>query len=325
MSDDAESGLASWATAGMESERGSVEAQPSQQQIDAATLAELKVANEAAPEPVAEAEPVEAEAGDAPSSEEPTEAAPVTAETPKAPKRKPQPLEPWIKERIGEETGKRREAERKAAEAEARAAVLAAEAEALRKRLANPGAPEAEGKPAGTPAAPDAPAAARPDYVPVSEVEARAAKLAAERELNAKADQTYYAGKAAYSDFEDAIAPLQEMGAFSRPDFYEAVFATEAPQDVLYHLGSNPNEGSRILGLLKSGQMMKAAAELTRLESRLSGEKAAAKAAAVKGTKAPAPIKPVGGSAIPTVDITKMDDDDFTSELNKRARANGWW
>lgn len=323
MSDDAESGLASWATAGMETERGAVEAQPSQQQIDAATLAELKVANEAAPEPVAEAEPAEAEAGDAPSSEEPTDAPPV-AETPKAPKRKPQPLEPWIKERIGEETGKRREAERKAAEAEARAAVLAAETEALRKRLANPTAPDAEGKPTATLTASETPAA-RPDYVPASEVEARAAKLAAEREMNAKADQTYYAGKAAYSDFEDAIAPLQEMGAFSRPDFYEAVFATEAPQDVLYHLGSNPNEGSRILGLLKSGQMMKAAAELTRLESRLSGEKAAAKAAVAKGTKAPAPIKPVGGSAIPSVDITKMDDDDFTSELNKRARANGWW
>jgi hypothetical protein len=281
-----------------------------------------------APEPVAEAVP-EPEASEA--APEPAEAAdgehepvaePAVAESPKPAKGKIKPLEPWVKERLGEMTAKQRDAERRAAEAEARANVAIAESEALRKRIQ--AAPAPEGKESEPSAVVPLNRQSDPSLVPASEVEARAQRLATEREMNARADQAYYAGKAQYSDFDDAIAPLQEMGAFANKGFYDALFASGAEPDVLYHLGSNPNEASKIVGLIKSGNVTKATAEMTKIATAIEAKKAAPKPAP-KTSQAPAPIKPVGGSALPSVDLDKADDETFTAEFEKKAKTNGWW
>lgn len=295
MGDDEDRGLAAWAAQGIEPE-------PAPEPIPEPVVAPDSESVVEAPEPVAEA----------PDADEPEAVAEAPPEAGKPAKGKIKPLEPWVKERLAEMTAKQRDAERKAADAEARAVALEAEAESLRKRAPAEGETPAPGKPQ------------RPSgYVPESEVEARAAKIASERALNARADQTYYAGKAAYEDFDAAIAPLQEMGAFGRPDFYEAVFATDAPQDVIYHLGSNPNEASKIVALLKGGNATKAAVEIARIEARVAAAKSAP--APRKVSNAPTPIKPVGGSAVPgDIAPDKMDDEQFDKEFFALARDRNW-
>jgi hypothetical protein len=266
----------------------------------------------AAPESVA------AEASETAADPETTAA----AEAPKPAKGKAKPLEPWVKDRLAEVTAQRRAAEKALEEERTRAAVLNAELEALRRRAAEPAAD-------GAPKPPDAPTAApkAATALPQDEIERRAQQLAADRDLNARANATYEAGKAAFPDFDEALAPLQEMGAFTQPSFYDAVFATDAPEAVIHYLGSNPNEGSRVLGFLKAGQAVKAAAEMTKIATKIEAEKAAAKTAAVKRvSQAPAPIRAVGGSAVPQpLALDKLDDAAFDVEFGKMARQNGWY
>lgn len=272
------------------------------------------------PEAPAEAAAVVAE-GEAPPAvvEEPAAEAPPVVEAPK-PKKAVQPLPTWMKDRFAEQTARQRDAERAATEARARADVAEAELAELRKRGATGEAP---------PARKDAPSA---DFVPRTEVEARAAEIARMDAFNSQADQAYFAGKAAYKeDFDAALQPLQAMGAMQRMDFQEAALATGAAHDVLFELGSDPDKASEILGHLKAGRVAKATAEMTRVADAVAARKAAEDAAAKakKGktteiSKVPAPIRPVGGSALPMVDLEKADDETFDRELSGVMRKLGW-
>lgn len=236
------------------------------------------------------------------------------------PAKKPTPLPPWMQVRLAEQTAKQREAERQAQEAVARAQVAEAELATLRQRAANPDA-----APVVDPARVD-PRQAPAGFVPESEVEARAERKASERAFNAQADAAYYAGKESYADFDDALKPLHAIDALGRRDFQEAALATEAAPDVLYYLGCNPDEASKILGDLKAGNTAKATAQMTKIALTVGAQKEAAKkAAAPKPSNAPAPIRPVGGSALPVVELEKLSDDDFTAEFDKKAKAAGWY
>jgi hypothetical protein len=225
-----------------------------------------------------------------------------------------------MKDRLAEQTAKQRDAERAAAEAKARADVAEAELAELRKRGASGDAP---------PAAKDTPGA---DFVPRTQVEARAAEIARMDAFNASADQAYFAGKAAYKeDFDAALQPLQAMGAMQRMDFQEAALATGSAHDVLFELGSNPDKASEILSHFRAGRVAKATAEMTRIADSVTTRKAAeeAAAAAAKGKKTPVsavppPIRPVGGSALPTVDLDKADDDAFDSVFAPMMKKLGW-
>lgn len=243
------------------------------------------------------------------------------AEPPKA-KKVVQPLPKWMQDRLAEQTFQQREAERLAAEARGRAEVAEAELAELRKRAASGESPPAAAK--------DIPG---PDFVPRTQVEARALEIAKMDAFNASADQAYFAGKAAYKeDFDAALQPLQAMGAMQRMDFQEAALATGAAHDVLFELGSDPNKASEILGLLKRGNVAKATAEMTRVADAVAARKAAdaaATEAAKKGKKmpvsaVPAPIRAVGGSALPTIDLEKADDETFDREFSGVMKRLGW-
>jgi len=161
--------------------------------------------------------------------------------------------------------------------------------------------------------------------VPRSEIEARAIELARVQAHNAAADQAYFAGKAAYKDFDAALEPLQHMGAIGRVDFQEAALATGNAADVLYALGSDPDKASQILGYLKSGNAVKAGIEMDRIARAAEAAKvAAAKPKKTPVSQAPAPIKPVGGSALPIVDLERADDATFDKEFSKVMHGLGW-
>jgi hypothetical protein len=323
MDDDADNrSLAEWAAKDGGAEGGSADADAAQaaQAAEAAKAAEIFAASKDAPaeEPTAE-KPAVAEA-EAPAEPEPGETPPVAE--PARPAKKPvAPLPAWMKDRLAEQTAKQRDAERLAAEARARAEVAEAELAELRKRGASGDA---------TPAAKDTPGA---DFVPRTQVEARAAEIARMDAFNASADQAYFAGKDAYKeDFDAALQPLQAMGAMSRMDFQEAALATGAAHDVLYELGSDPDKASEILGYLKTGRAAKATAEMTRIADKVKAQKAADEAAATAAkapkktpvSAVPAPIRPVGGSALPTVDLDKADDEQFDSVFAPMMKKLGW-
>ena len=223
-------------------------------------------------------------------------------------------LPAWMKERLAEQTAKQREAERLAADAEARAKAAMAELEVLRKQHAS-----------GETHAPNLSPAPGSDYVPRSEVEKLATEKARMDAFNAQADQAYFAGKASYKDFDEALQPLTAMGALQRMDFQEAALATGAAHDVLYELGTDPDRASQILGYLRSGNGHKATAEMTKIAMGIEQRKAAAaKPKKTPVSQVPAPIKPVGGSAMPAVDLEKADDVTFDRELSKMLAAKGW-
>ncbi len=265
------------------------------------------------PEPVDE--PVAAEAAGEPAvAAEPEPEPEPTPEPIKA--RKPAPLPAWMRDRLAEQTAKQREAERLAADAEARAKALQAEMEDMRKRFASGDGAQPE---TGRPVSPGS------DYVPRSEVERMATEKAKADAFNASADQAYFAGKAAYKDFDEALQPLTMMGALQRMDFQEAALATGSAPDVLYELGSDPDRASQILGYLKAGQAAKATAEMTKIALGVEQRKAAAaKPKKTPVSQVPAPIRAVGGSALPTVDLEKADDETFDREFSKMLASKGW-
>jgi len=276
----------------------------------------------AASEPVEPITPVAEAVVETAEATEPV-AEPVAAEEPEAdPQPVPEPakgkkvtpLPAWMKERLAEQTAKQREAERLAVDAEARAKVAQAELEDLRRQHASGETPLV--KPSAAPTA---------DYVPRSEVERLATEKSRMDAFNAQADQAYFAGKASYKDFDEALQPLTAMGALQRLDFQEAALATGSAHDVLYELGTDPDRASQILGYLRTGNTAKATAEMTKIAIGVEQRKAAAtKPKKTPVSQVPAPIRPVGGSAMPTVDLEKADDATFDRELSKMLAAKGW-
>lgn len=331
MDDDEDTrSLAEWAAKDGGAEGGTADAvdaaAQAAQAAEAAKAAEIFAAsNDAADAPAQDdaAQGAAMEAAPAAEATKSAETAPAddksASDAPK-PRKPVKPLEPWIKERLAEQTAKQRDAERKEAEARARAEVAEAELAELRKR--------GVGGDTALPAK-DPPGA---DFVPRTQVEARAAEIARMDAFNASADQAYFAGKAAYKEeFDAALQPLQAMGAMQRMDFQEAALATGAAHDVLFELGSDPDKASEILGYLKTGRVAKATAEMTRLADKVKAQKATEEAAvaAAKGKKTPVsavppPIRPVGGSALPAVDLDKADDEQFDSVFAPMMKKLGW-
>jgi hypothetical protein len=260
---------------------------------------------EAVPEPVAPAPVVEAAA------EEPVVEAVAEPESPAEPIAEPEtkkaPMPSWLKDRLAEESGKRHEAQRVAEEARKQNEVLQATIEALRK-----GQAPVEGV---------VPPLPQPGYVPESEIERRAVSIAAQRAHDEACNKAVDDGKAAYKDFETAMEPLRMIGAVNSHEFREAALATGAPADVLYYLGNNPDQAAAIYRDMQSGQSSRGVAAMTRIAMEVAAKKAAPRVV----SKAPAPIKPVGGSATPVVDLEKMPMDDFSGEFDKKAAARGWY
>lgn len=229
-----------------------------------------------------------------------------------APAKKAKGIEPWMQKRLDEQTARQRQAEREAEEAKRANQVLQATIDALRKTPGAEAVPDAQ--------APEVPPRG---YVRQEDVLAEAARIARDNEFNGRANQAFLAGKAAFPDFEEALQPLQAMGAIQRFDFQEAALATESAPEVLHYLGSNPEEASKILDSLKNGRGMQAVAAMTKIATRLVAEKAAAAKKAI--SKAPAPIAPVGGSAVPVFDAEKANMDQYSEFFDKKARAKGWY
>ena len=208
---------------------------------------------------------------------------------------------PVFERRIGEVTRQRREAERKAEE-------LERQNNAYREIL--------DAQQRGQPADPANPAAARPQPNFESAVRVEAERLARDAEgrqqanafteqCNAVADS----GKKAFADFDQALGTLNAMGVMTQ-GFVETVMQLDAPERVLHALGNDPDAADRIARLPLARQ----AVELDRL--------ARAPAASKPVSKAPPPVKPVGGQSRSEVDLDRMSDEEFYRHAAKTPRSN---
>ena len=254
-----------------------------------------------------------AEAAETVKAEEPK------AETPAEPERKVKRLDAWAEKKLSEEAFARREAERARKAAEERLAAL--EAELAASRRAPPQAHEQ-----ATKDAPDLSAsqfASKEDFQRAVRAEAervareemtKREREAAARAFNEGCNRIFEEGKKLAPDFEDALKNLGSIGALNEANL-EMIIATENGAQLLYDLGADPEEATRVFSLPPA----KLAFEL--------GRRIAAKPqkAAAPVSKAPPPVRPVEGTA--RVSAVPRDDDDeqtyFQKRIAERRKARG--
>ncbi|HQT78823.1 MAG TPA: hypothetical protein PLD10_17360 [Rhodopila sp.] len=166
---------------------------------------------------------------------------------------------PWFQKRIDELTREKWEARREAEAAKSLAEAL---------KTANPDTP-----------APQDPATFE------RMVAERAQKLVEAQRFDESCNTTYQKGKEKFPDFDESVSGYTLLGGLQdKRDFLEAVTALPNGEAIFYHLGKNLDEASRVLSL----SPIRMAVELTRLGDKLKATPAI--------SKAPAPVKPIGGA-----------------------------
>lgn len=194
-----------------------------------------------------------------------------------APEAQPEAHEPpkWAQRRIDQLTREKHEERR--------------QREALEARLAQAG-PSTEAPPA--------------EQFTQADIDARAAQIADQRISQARFDDAcnaaYQAGKKEFPDFDKALSNFGLLGGLSR-EFLDAVTDLPDGHKVMYALGNNPDEASRILAL----PPLKMAVEIARLAEK------ASKSPATPVSKAPAPITPIGSGARAEADPSTLSDDEW--------------
>jgi len=145
------------------------------------------------------------------------------------------------------------------------------------------------------------------DAVPRNEVERLAHELVKKQSFDRTCNDVYEKGSQEFKDFDDVIGNFRLLGGMPT-EFLEAVTQLPDAHKVLYQLGSNPEEASRILGLPPI-QMAVKLAEI------------ATKAAPVRAvSKAPSPVEPIdtGGST----DELRLDDSNLSMADWMKARQS---
>lgn len=137
-----------------------------------------------------------------------------------------------------------------------------------------------------------------------AEAEAAKTEEAKARELVGAWEKGTETARGKYDDYDDVVfnpdLPVTEP-------MKRAILAAESGPDVAYFLGKNPKEAARIAGLDPIAAVM----EIGKLAARMSKPEAAAVT-----SKAPTPIKPVGGKGAVNTDPDKMTTDEWMKWRN---------
>lgn len=213
---------------------------------------------------------------------------PATEEVAKPASEEPKPAEaekpkqtPWFQRRIDDLTREKWE-ERRRADA----------LEAALKAIPRPEQPEGEPKPV-------------PALTP-TDVERRAAEIAATNEFNRRSNEIYDAGTKDFPDFDQSLKTFQMLGGLP-PALIEAAQEAGDAHKILHQLGKNPDEAARILSL----PPVRMAAAVAKLAS--------APAPAPRPiSSAPAPIKPITGQGTADKDPEKMTMAEWVAWHDKR-------
>jgi hypothetical protein len=216
---------------------------------------------------------------------------------------KPKPKQTFYEKRFGELTRQKRDAERRAEDAEARLAALE------------------RGETVTTPAEGETQPKSRQQSTqtqPETDVERAAERLVEHREYTKRVNGVIAAGEAEFDkdDFTKKCNLIADIGGSAVPEFMKIVTDSDVVTDghkVIAALADDPDEAERILSL----NPVKMALALTKLSEKL------AKPVPKQHSKVPAPVEPVNGAARTS---TRLDDpnipmDDFAKEFLKGAAA----
>lgn len=164
----------------------------------------------------------------------------------------------WVQRRIDQLTREKHEANRRAEEAEARAAQVA-------------------------------PTAATPTAATPKDIDRAVEQRLRQRDFDSACNKVFEAGKKEFPDFDSSLKTFQMLGG-APAEFLEAVTSLDNGHKVLQHLGQDPDAASHLLSL----SPLKMALELARLETSLGKAPSVSKAPAPItpiGSKS-APVEP---------------------------------
>jgi hypothetical protein len=123
-------------------------------------------------------------------------------------------------------------------------------------------------------------------------------------------DELFSNGIAKHPDFEDVVSGNHIQ---ITPQMASAIFELDDPGiqvDTTYYLGSNPKEAARIAKL----SLVRQVAEITRIAGKLEAKREGT----IRPSKAPEPIKPVGGKKTSSDEIQDSEPyDQFLKKWNK--------
>jgi hypothetical protein len=144
----------------------------------------------------------------------------------------------------------------------------------------------------------------------LASIEQESAQKRAHEQAVAAHSERIDAFRADHSDFDAVIDKAKDL-PMTRP-MQDSVLNSEAGPAIMYHLSRNPEECDRIASM----HPLQAIKEIGKIEARLEGAQTGPSSPAEPVTRAPRPIKPVGGGATAsTVSIDKLPYQEF-----KRAR-----
>lgn len=140
-------------------------------------------------------------------------------------------------------------------------------------------------------------------------VEKRAAEKAQHQAIAERGQSVSKVGAEQYPDFQSAVVTLDALGISQ--DSVESILGMDDAHKVIYALGKNPEEASRILSLppVQQGR------ELERLALK------AAQPAPKAVSKAPAPITPIDGSTTFETDPSKMSMAEWAKWREKNSKS----
>ena len=138
-------------------------------------------------------------------------------------------------------------------------------------------------------------------------------KPAENHEPNNDRDDLSDLGVEKYDDFEEVVFSDDVKVTREMADAIFEIDNDDLRVDVAYYLGNNPKEAARISKLSERRQI----AEVAKIEMKVSSKPEAIK----KPSKAPAPIKPVGGSKTTSDEIQSTES--YESFLKKRNKQLG--
>jgi hypothetical protein len=143
----------------------------------------------------------------------------------------------------------------------------------------------------------------------------KAAEIAEQRDISQRVQSMLANGKA-LEGFEGAVSTaVEDLGLLDskgKPTALLKVFLeADAPHEVLYHLGRNPDVAGEFDGLTPT----QAARRLAKLEVELE------KAKAPKVSAAPKPLKPVNGGSTSEPDPSAMTDKQFAAWRKQQIAA----
>jgi len=133
-------------------------------------------------------------------------------------------------------------------------------------------------------------------------------------------NRTFQAGKDEYPDFDDAVSNLSRVGASQSGekwrDFLDAVATVSNGHRAYYELAKDPDEAARVMNMSPVGMATKLL-ELSR--GRDAGAQAFNNRSNALSSRAPPPIRPIGGRATPPpADLERVPMRDFIRTRNRQ-------